>query len=303
MCTIGGVGWAWSWRRGWDSNPRGTCAPTRFPGVPDRPLQHLSGELGDDLLWRRGWDSNPRGTSPHLPIFEIGSFGHSDTSPPPSIRTIPTDTARPPPYRSQLKESQMTHARTVSELLSTHDPAGAAINAPGRDALTFDGLRAQIERTGETLNGFGLGREDPIAIVLPNGPEMATAFLGVASAATSAPLNPGYRAEEFDFYLSDLEARAVLVQRGDSSPVLDVAAKPRHPDHRADPLHRPTRGRVHARGRHLGRGRAARRRRSRRCGARPAHLRHHRAAQDRAPAAAQRVRLRRPHPRNALADP
>ena len=119
----------------------------------------------------------------------------------------------------------MTHARTVSELLSTHDPAGAAINAPGRDALTFDGLRAQIERTGETLNGFGLGREDPIAIVLPNGPEMATAFLGVASAATAAPLNPGYRAEEFDFYLSDLEARAVLVQRGDSSPVLDVAAK------------------------------------------------------------------------------
>ena len=119
----------------------------------------------------------------------------------------------------------MTHARTVSELLSTHDPAGAAINAPGRDALTFDGLRALIERTGETLNGFGLGREDPIAIVLPNGPEMATAFLGVASAATAAPLNPGYRAEEFDFYLSDLEARAVLVQRGDSSPVLDVAAR------------------------------------------------------------------------------
>ena len=154
----------------------------------------------------------------------------------------------------------MTHARTVSELLSTHDPAGAAINAPGRDALTFDGLRALIERTGETLNGFGLGREDPIAIVLPNGPEMATAFLGVASAATAAPLNPGYRAEEFDFYLSDLEARAVLVQRGDSSPVLDVAAKPRHPDRRADPLHRPTRGRVHARGRHLRRGRAARRR-------------------------------------------
>ena len=31
-----------NWRRGWDSNPRGTCTPTRFPGVPDRPLQHLS---------------------------------------------------------------------------------------------------------------------------------------------------------------------------------------------------------------------------------------------------------------------
>ena len=30
------------WRRGWDSNPRTTCAVTRFPGTPDRPLQHLS---------------------------------------------------------------------------------------------------------------------------------------------------------------------------------------------------------------------------------------------------------------------
>jgi hypothetical protein len=35
------------WRRGWDSNPRGTCAPTRFPGVPVRPLQHLSGGRAD----------------------------------------------------------------------------------------------------------------------------------------------------------------------------------------------------------------------------------------------------------------
>ena len=31
---------------------------TRSPGAPDRPLQHLS------WVWRRGWDSNPRGSSP-----------------------------------------------------------------------------------------------------------------------------------------------------------------------------------------------------------------------------------------------
>src|SRR4030042_6813095 len=30
----------------------------RSPGAPVRPLQHLS------LVWRRGWDSNPRGSSP-----------------------------------------------------------------------------------------------------------------------------------------------------------------------------------------------------------------------------------------------
>jgi hypothetical protein len=31
------------WRREWDSNPRYSFPYTRFPSVPDRPLQHLSG--------------------------------------------------------------------------------------------------------------------------------------------------------------------------------------------------------------------------------------------------------------------
>ena len=115
-------------------------------------------------------------------------------------------------------------ASTIAELLAAHDGAGPALGAPAREPLTFAGLREQIERTTAALNGFGLGRGDPIAIVLPNGPEMAAAFLAVASAATAAPLNPGYRADEFSFYLSDLEARAVIVQQGDDTPARAAAA-------------------------------------------------------------------------------
>lgn len=114
-------------------------------------------------------------------------------------------------------------ASTVVELLAAHEGSSAALGAPGREALTFAGLREQVERTAAALNGFGLGRGDAIGIVLPNGPEMAAAFLGVASAATAAPLNPGYRADEFSFYLSDLEARAVIVQRGDDTPARAAA--------------------------------------------------------------------------------
>ena len=115
-------------------------------------------------------------------------------------------------------------ARTIPDLLAGHAPEAPAIGAPEREPLTFAGLRAQIERTAAALNGFGLGREDPVAIVLPNGPEMAAAFLSVASAATSAPLNPAYRRDEFDFYLSDLEASALIVQQGVDSPARDAAA-------------------------------------------------------------------------------
>ena len=116
-------------------------------------------------------------------------------------------------------------SRTISELLSPLDGNASALGSPGRPDLTFDGLRNQIAKTGEQLNSFGLGREDGIAIVLPNGAEMAAAFLGVANAATAAPLNPGYRADEFEFYLQDLEAKAVVVQDGDDSPVREVAQR------------------------------------------------------------------------------
>src|SRR5262249_3264623 len=55
--------------------------------------------------------------------------------------------------------------------------------------------------------------------------EMAVAFLAIAAGATSAPLNPAYQANEFDFYLSDLHAKALLIQAGIDSPARAVAHK------------------------------------------------------------------------------
>jgi acyl-CoA synthetase (AMP-forming)/AMP-acid ligase II len=75
------------------------------------------------------------------------------------------------------------------------------------------------------LNGFGIGRNDRVGLVLPNGPELAVAFLAVAAGAASAPLNPAYRAEEFDFYLSDLNAKALVVPAGAESPAVAVAER------------------------------------------------------------------------------
>lgn len=103
-------------------------------------------------------------------------------------------------------------------------PGDPVILAPGRDALTAGALHAQLKRTVATLRLRGIRRNDRVAVVLPNGPEMATAFLGVAAAATCAPLNPAYRAEECAFYIDDLEARALVILRGFESPARDVAA-------------------------------------------------------------------------------
>ena len=61
--------------------------------------------------------------------------------------------------------------------------------------------------------------------MLPNGPEMAAAFLSVASCAASAPLNPSYKKEEFEFYLSDLGAKLLIVEAGSTSPAIEVAKR------------------------------------------------------------------------------
>ena len=114
---------------------------------------------------------------------------------------------------------------TIAELLAIGAADRPAIRAPERAPLSYAGLRALAERTIASLNGIGIGRGDRVAIVLPNGPEMATAFLAVAGAATTAPLNPAYKDEEFEFYLTDLKAKALIVYQGMETPARAVAAR------------------------------------------------------------------------------
>ncbi|HWU55630.1 MAG TPA: acyl--CoA ligase [Rhizomicrobium sp.] len=115
-------------------------------------------------------------------------------------------------------------ASTIAALLEAGRDAAPAIGAPERPSLTHRDLRALAVRTVRDLNAMGIGRNDRVAIVLPNGPEMAAAFIAIACGATTAPLNPAYRAEEFDFYLSDLNAKALVVLEGMDSPALAVAS-------------------------------------------------------------------------------
>ncbi|WP_149535381.1 acyl--CoA ligase [Siccirubricoccus phaeus] len=119
----------------------------------------------------------------------------------------------------------MTASRTVLSLIAAGEPSRPAIRAPERPALTYAGLLGLAERTMAALNGIGIGRGDRVAIVLPNGPEMAASFLAIACAATTAPLNPAYKDEEFEFYLTDLKARALVVLQGAETPARAVAAR------------------------------------------------------------------------------
>ncbi len=114
-------------------------------------------------------------------------------------------------------------ADTMTDLLARGAGPGQAIGAPGRPWLTHDGLRGLVTRTIADLNRMGIGRGDRVAIVLPNGPEMAAAFVAIGAGATTAPLNPAYKTHEFEFYLSDLNAKALVIAEGMESPSRGVA--------------------------------------------------------------------------------
>ncbi|MEO7330518.1 MAG: AMP-binding protein, partial [Minicystis sp.] len=109
-------------------------------------------------------------------------------------------------------------------------PGAVALLAPGRgEHLTYERLHHEVRLAADALAALGIRREDRVAVVLPNGPEMVVAFLAVSGVATCAPLNPAYRASEFAYYLDDLRANAVLVLAGDPSPVREVARDRRIP--------------------------------------------------------------------------
>lgn len=61
-----------------------------------------------------------------------------------------------------------------------------------------------------TLAELGIERGDRIATVLPNGLPAIVSFLAGTIAGTAAPLNPGYRQDEFAFYIDDTSAKLML---------------------------------------------------------------------------------------------
>ena len=110
----------------------------------------------------------------------------------------------------------MSDPTTLRRLLDAGADHAPAIVAPDGAVLTHGELRAEVDRLAGRLRDLGLGATDRIAIVVPNGPEMAIAFLAAACTGCAAPLNPKYRTDELRFYLEDLGAKALMTRPDES---------------------------------------------------------------------------------------
>src|ERR1700723_2568584 len=104
-------------------------------------------------------------------------------------------------------------------------PEAIALIEPGRQTLTFSALQNRIRAVARMLTGAGVRREDVVAVILPDGIELLTAFLGVASVAACAVINPALREAEVQSIFDDLDARALIVDSTLSPVAKDVARK------------------------------------------------------------------------------
>lgn len=125
----------------------------------------------------------------------------------------------------RVGRGDQTVVQTLWDLVGRQDNTRNAIGGPGREWMTYGGLAHLARDVSDRLRGFGINAEDRIAIVLPNGPDMATAFVTISHVATTAPLNPNYTEEEFLFYLKDLNAKALVLEMGHDGPALRAAQK------------------------------------------------------------------------------
>eukprot|EP01111_Echinosteliopsis_oligospora_P018006 TRINITY_DN8031_c0_g1_i1.p1 TRINITY_DN8031_c0_g1~~TRINITY_DN8031_c0_g1_i1.p1 ORF type:complete len:342 (-),score=73.09 TRINITY_DN8031_c0_g1_i1:566-1591(-) len=93
-----------------------------------------------------------------------------------------------------------------------------AVILPDTDLhISYEQLITQIEHITHLLLKSGVTKGEVVAVILPNGLPFLVSFLAVTWArAVAAPLNSGYKTDEFLFYLEDIKAKIVIIPPGPS---------------------------------------------------------------------------------------
>ena len=113
----------------------------------------------------------------------------------------------------------------VKNIFSDQKDTNIALTSENNSPLLFKDLKDLANKISRQLSGNQISNKDRAAIILPNGPYMASSFLAISSYMSAAPLNPNYKSDEYEFYLNDLKPKIVLVEPNSTNSVVDVAKK------------------------------------------------------------------------------
>src|SRR3954451_18162685 len=93
---------------------------------------------------------------------------------------------------------------TIAGLFAAVPANRTAIVLPEQNVrVSYGQLRSQVDAMAAALAACGIRRGDRVGMAFPNGLPAIVSFLAASLAGTAAPLNPGYKEDEFLFYLDD----------------------------------------------------------------------------------------------------
>ena len=113
----------------------------------------------------------------------------------------------------------------VKNIFADQTDTNIALTSENNSPLLYKDLKALANRISRQLSGNHISNKDRAVIILPNGPHMASSFLAISSYMSAAPLNPNYKADEYEFYLNDLKPKIVLVEPNSQNSAVDIAKK------------------------------------------------------------------------------
>jgi acyl-CoA synthetase (AMP-forming)/AMP-acid ligase II len=117
-------------------------------------------------------------------------------------------------FRSRFPEPFIPDQELSAFVLASagdHLDRPALIDAASGRRLSYGDLHAQVDRFAGGLAQLGVGKGEVVAILLPNMPEYAVVFFGIARAgAVSTTLNPTYTEREIAAQLADSGASVVI---------------------------------------------------------------------------------------------
>jgi len=119
--------------------------------------------------------------------------------------------------------SEINSIARLLEYQAKHRPSAAAILMPGGASIDYETLWCRVRALSFSLHARGMTARSRLAIVMPNGPDMAVTLLGVSSICTALPLNPKSTRDEFAQYLKLLQADGVIVGGDDDIPARAAA--------------------------------------------------------------------------------
>ena len=113
--------------------------------------------------------------------------------------------------------------KIIKNIIEDQNDNNVALTSENNPPLLYKDLKSFVNKIASQLAGNGISNKDRAAIVLPNGPFMASSFLTLSSYMSAAPLNPSYKTNEYEFYLKDLNPKIVIVEPNSSNEVVGVA--------------------------------------------------------------------------------